>query len=391
MLELKYAPDNKWESASINNSYVAADIVAVNSPLPIKSRSTLASAGGRLPKVGMKKVLEESDINNLNVMIAQGTSEADIANKLANDSVACQVGIDELNEYNFLFALSNGYVAIPDEVSQNLLRLKFNYLDKNTYGVATVGAFTVSDFKHVIAQADADGATITKICIAKSAYDALRQTTEAKELVANYRGTVYTDPAHLSTPSSAIFNEAFADDNGGVQFLVVDRSVKIERNGKSRAVKPWNPDRAVFITNDVVGSLVYGRLAEESNPVKNVDYSKVNDYILISKYSKNDPLQEYTSGQAFVAPIIEDIDLIYVCDRTIAQAVDETAEAEDTSDEYITVFGNKYKKPELIAALKSIGVSVKSNASDATIIEKVNALSAADQAALKEAAKTALA
>ncbi len=115
MLRTEYSPDNKWESTSVNTTYVAADFVAVDSELPVKSRDSIASANGKLPKIGMSKILKESDINNINVMEAQGGNAKVIAGKLANDAVACSVGIDERNEYNFLFALSNGYVAIKDE------------------------------------------------------------------------------------------------------------------------------------------------------------------------------------------------------------------------------------------------------------------------------------
>ena len=112
MLRTEYSPDNKWESTSVNTTYVAADFVAVDSELPVKSRDSIASANGKLPKIGMSKILKESDINNINVMEAQGGNAKVIAGKLANDAVACSVGIDERNEYNFLFALSNGSVAI---------------------------------------------------------------------------------------------------------------------------------------------------------------------------------------------------------------------------------------------------------------------------------------
>ena len=64
-------------------------------------------------------------------------------------------------------------------------------------------------------------------------------------------------------------------------------------------------------------------MAEEGTPVGGgVEYAKVDDYILISKYSKNDPLQEFTSSQALVLPVIENVDEIYVLDTQEAVEVD---------------------------------------------------------------------
>lgn len=355
MLRSEYSPDNKWESTSVNTTYVAADFVAVDSELPIKSRDSIASSNGRLPKIGMSKILKESDINTINVMEVQGGNTQAIAKKLANDSIACSIGLDERNEYNFLFALSNGYVAIKDEDTPNaLMRLNFNYLDKNKFVATVKGEISLDDIKRVISKADSEGNSIIKICIAKSAYDRLRQTKEAKELVANFNGQMITETTILPVPTAARFNEAFADDNNGITFKVIDRSVVFEENGKKKSYKPWNPDRLIFICNEIVGTLVYGRLAEQTNPVQNVLYNLVDTFKLISKYSLVNPLREVTSGQAFVAPIIEDVDQIYILDISEAQEVNETEEAKDISDVKITVWGITYKKPEFVAEFNKI-------------------------------------
>lgn len=387
MLRTEYSPDNKWESTSVNTTYVAADFVAVDSELPVKSRDSIASANGKLPKIGMSKILKESDINNINVMEAQGGNAKVIAGKLANDAVACSVGIDERNEYNFLFALSNGYVAIKDEDTPNaLLRLNFNYLKENTFGATAKDGISLEDIKRVIAKADADGNSIIEICIAKSAYDKLRQTQGAKELVANYTGQSFTPDTVLPTPTGAKFNEAFADDNGGVTFKIIDRSVIFEENGKKRSIKPWNANRLIFICNEVVGTLVYGRLAEQTNPVKNVIYKLVDTFKLISKYSLVNPLREITSGQAFVAPIIEDVDQIYVYDFSEAQEVDTAAESKDSGDAKITVWGATYKKPEFVVELNKIsGGRQTATTDDNKVIARVNELNDAEEEALKAA------
>lgn len=389
ILRREYAPDNKWESASVNTSYVAADIVAVDSELPIKSRDKIASANGKLPKLGIQKVLKESDINNINVMEAQGGNAAQIASKLANDAIACDAGLDERNEYNFLFALSNGYVAIKDEDNENnLMRLNFNYLADHTFGATVADTPDLEDIKRVINKADGDGNSIQTIWIAKSMFDKLRQTRGAKELVANYNGQVFTAQTNLATPTATKFQEAFADDNNGIQFKVIDRSVIIEANGAKRTVKPWNANRLIFACNTMVGAFVYGRLAEQTNKVNSVTYSLIQGFKLISKYSLVNPLREVTSGQAFCAPIIEDVDQIYVLDVSEAQSVDEAIEEDDTEDVTVTVWGNKYNKANFITAMKNMGISVAVNATDATIVTKVNQLSDADEAKLKSAVES---
>lgn len=390
ILRKVYSPDNKWETGAVNTTYVAADFVAVNSELPIKDRATVAMSHGKLPKIGIKKIMQESDINMLNVMEAQGGNAQQIAQKLANDAVACNVGIDELNEFAFLSGLSNGYVAVPNEdTPDNLLRLNFNYKSSSKFGIASKDGITLDDIENVLSKADLDGNVVTKIWVSKSKFDELKKTRGAKELVANYNGQMFTDATNLAVPTASKFKEAFADEYNGIEFEVVDRSVIFEKNGKRTSVKPFNPQTLVFVCSDQVGALVYGRLAEQTNPVQGVKYNTIDGYKLISEYSLVEPLREIASGQAFAAPIIEVADQLYMIDCTDVQVVDSTAEASDSSDQYITVWNQKYRKSEFIAALKAMGVSVKANSTDETVIKAVNVLDEEAEEKLKGLVSTA--
>lgn len=387
MLRREYSADQKWESASVNTTYVAADMVAMDSPLPPKSRDAVAHANGTLPKVGMKKVLRETQINAINIMKAQGASFTNIANKLTNDSVACSVGIDEKNEANFLTGLSEGVVVVEDENNTGTgLRIDYGYLPQNCFGVETAGTISSDDIKRVIAKADEDGNAITTIAIALSTYNKMRQEQWAKELAANYRGQTFDENTKLPVPSATLFDEAFADDNNGITFLKIDRTVISEKNGKRTPYKPWNSNKLIFLTTQEVGALVWGTLAEATNPVQGVVYSTVDEYKLISKYSKNDPLQEFTSGQALVLPVIENIDQIYSLDISEAQAVDTSAESSDSSDEKITIWGQTYTKANFVTEYNKIANdNLGAKVLDADLIAAVNKLSDYKESKLKAA------
>lgn len=71
MLREVYSADQKWEGTSANTTYVAADIVEMDSPIPLKKRGAISTSNGKLPKIAMKRTLFESDINNINIMKAQ--------------------------------------------------------------------------------------------------------------------------------------------------------------------------------------------------------------------------------------------------------------------------------------------------------------------------------
>lgn len=387
MLRKVYSADQKWTSSSVDTTYVRADTISMNSPLPIKKRDSLAHASGTLPKQGISRVMEESDINTINIMKAQGAEWTQIAAKLTNDPLFCSIGLDESNEANFLAALCEGIVAVEDLTNVGTaLRVNFGYLPKNGYGVTTSGEITLDDIERVLSGADADGNSITTICIALSTYKKLRQTQGAKELVATYRGQTFDKDTTLPTPTTSLFDEAFADQYNGVKFLKIDRSIVYEKNGVRKAYKPWNANRLVYLTTENVGSLVWGTLAEKTSPVEGVVYTTVDEMKLISRFRTANPLVETTSGQMLALTVIEGVDQIYYQDITNAQEIDATEETKDTTDVKFTIWGQTYKKPEFIAALKAIsGERVASNISDAKLMDKVNSLSDEQEEALKVA------
>lgn len=398
MLTPVYSADQKWEGTSANVTFVAADMVSLDSPLPLKKRDAIATASGVLPKIGMKKRLSETDINAINIMKAHlslmdGQAAKDQKNriftKIINDGLACSTGIDERNEANFLAALSDGVIVIEDEKNTGVgLRVNFGYLPENSFGVVTEGTVTGDDIERVLNKANEDGNSVSAIAIAKSTYNSIRKTEWAKMLVANYKEQSYSNPANLAVPTAASFDEAFEAEYG-VTFFKIDRSVVTEKNGVRKSYKPFNANKLVFLpSTENVGSLVWGTLAEDTNRVAGVEYSTVDQYKLISRYSKNDPLEEFTNGQALVLPVIEGVEQIYTIDITDAQPISETALVGDDEDVQVTVWGANYKKAEFIAAMKAMGISINANATDTTVVKKVNELSDADEAKLKAAVES---
>lgn len=407
MLTDVYSADQKWEGSSAKTTYVAADIVEMDSDIPLKKRGQIATSNGKLPKIAMKKILMESDINNINMMKAQyenlvaransfqaqglveqaastrqaaETAKYRIINKLMNDGVACSVGLEERNEMNFLAGLSNGIIAVEDaDNSGKAIRVDYGYMKANSFKTATNGVTTRDDFEKIFEKANADGNTIIQVMLAKTQIKKIRKEQWAKELVADYEGKTYTENTKLKTPSESAFSEAFEDEFGAA-IKVINRTVIIEKNGKQHSLKPWNEDNIIFICNTNVGSFVWGTLAEDTNRVAGVQYSNVDSYKLISKYSKNEPsLQEVTAGQAICLPVIEDVDQIYML-TTKSEEVDTNAESTDTTDQYTTYKGKKYNKTDLIAALKAAGANVKANSTDETLIKALNSLSDEEEA-----------
>jgi len=379
MMGEQYSTTLKWETLSTIRSIVAADVVSMSSTLPLKKRDSLQRATGDVPKLGMKMSLNERELNDIYNMIARGASESTIVARIFNDLDKVTRGVYERLEYMFLEQLSTGVFTVDD--SNNVgtgVRLSIGYLDKNKFGVekrwGNPDAKPLTDIEKVITRAGEDGNTITTIVLSKKTYNQMRKSTEAKELFAQSIG--FTG-ANIVAPLPSQFNNIMSDQFG-VKFIVVDRAIKHERDGKQTTVYPFSDDSVVFLTSDNVGSVYYGTLVEERTPVSNVQYQKVGNYILTSKFSHNDPYEEFTSSQALAVPVLENVDNIYLLD------IKGTEKVTDEGGGDIEVFGVIKAKTDVVTALKSMGVSVSNKSSIDSIKSAISALSNAQKDELKK-------
>lgn len=322
MLTEEYSADLNWGATEINHSIVAADVVSMDSSLPLKSRSTISKATGLIPKIGVKFCKGEKDISDINTMIAKGADEATIASKVFDDSVKAIKAVEVRKEIMFLTALSTGSVLVADgsEDAGNQgtgIRANFGYKDENIFVATaqpwgTTGYVPQDDVQQLFDKASADGNSILHVFLSKKYFDLFRHSEQGKLLAATYLNHVITDKTLLPVPGRRTFLDALSDEYGAT-FHVVDSVFKVEKqDGSKESVSPWAEANIVGTPDTVVGRLVYGTLAEETNPVAAVNYQKSGSHILVSKYSKTDPLEEFTAAQALCIPVIDGADGIYV-------------------------------------------------------------------------------
>ncbi|QDK80837.1 hypothetical protein EXU85_20380 [Spirosoma sp. KCTC 42546] len=322
MLREDLSVTGKWEAINTANTAIMADVVAMDSSLPLKKRDSISKANGDIPKLGMKLQLNERQLTDLDTLVATGASDQQIVAKLFADTPKVITGVYERCEEMFLRGLSTGVTLIEDTENVGTgIRIDYGYASANKFGVAVLWssastATPFDDIQRILDKASADGNTITVCMLDRSAFNNLVNTTQAKQLFAFSQSFV---GSAIPAPSLSQMN-SFVSDRYGFTFQIVERSVRYEKNGTQTAVKPWATGAAVFLTSTQVGTLVYAKLAEEGHPVTNVTYQKAGNFILVSKYRKNDPLAEFTSSQARVVPVISNVDQIYLLDSTTVQS-----------------------------------------------------------------------
>ena len=108
LLTPDFSADGRWASILAEYNRVAADVVALDSELPLKSRDSIETASGEIPKLGMKLYLTEKQMKDIDSMIAQGLPINTILNKIFNDLPRCIEGVWERIEDMFLSEMSTG-------------------------------------------------------------------------------------------------------------------------------------------------------------------------------------------------------------------------------------------------------------------------------------------
>ena len=320
LLTKRFSADGRWASILAEYTRVAADVVALDSELPLKARDSVSSVTGDIPKIGMKLALTEKQLKDIDSMLAQPNLPIrTVVQAIFADLPRCIEGVYERIEDMFLSEMSTG-VGLTERNNGTGVRIDVGYKKENAFYATTTwsdaGSTPISDIQKIFDKALADGHTITDVYTDDTTLRNLYKNTEVKQQFAFIQNFVGSAIPNLNySQLQQVFQSVF-----GITLHRVARKVRTELNGIQVSHSPWASGRMVFTCDDRIGSLVWTTLAEASRPVAGVVYQTTDDYILASRYSKNDPFREITSSQAMVVPIIDNVDRIYTMDPTRTQS-----------------------------------------------------------------------
>ncbi|MFC5046902.1 major capsid protein [Aquimarina hainanensis] len=370
MLDEEYSPDMTFESISGRFTRITADVVAYDSPLPIKRRGAISAASGEIPKSGLKFLLNEKQMNTLIILTKFPGRIKELIRKLFGDSKSCILGIKELMEEMFLIGLSNGATLIKEEKNTGTgVRVDYNIPDSNKFG-ATVKwsnpeALPLDDIQRVVSESDN---IVDTIWMDAGTARLLKTNDQMKQNFA-FNLNILSDK--IPTLSNNQLSEYFAT-NLGLRLRIIDRAFRKQKNGKTTRVKAWKENMIVFTSGSKIGSLAYSTLAEEVLPTEGVSYTKPNKYILISNEGTTDPVSRKTTGQAIAIPVLQNVDTIFYLDTEEAETDEQTE-----GDDIVTYKNANYPKQVIVDGLNKAddSVNAKITNKDITLLNKINSLS----------------
>lgn len=313
-----FSADGRWASITAEYTRVAADVVSMDAELPLKSRDKVSTAEGQIPKLGMKLYMSEKQLKDLDNMLAQRLPAPQILQKMFADLPRCIEAVYERIEDMFLSELSTG-VALATRSGGTGVRVDVGYLEKNKFGyngtawTDAESSTPLDDIQLVYDKALEDQNTITTAYLDDYTIKLLGKSEQVREQFAFNQGITTNGnvPVLSYEQVASVFLAKWQ-----TQLVRVARTIKTELNGKKGTHNPWAKGHITFTCYDNLGELYWTNTAEATRPVAGVSYETAEQFILASRYSTNDPLREFTSSQAMVVPILNNVDAIYTLDST---------------------------------------------------------------------------
>jgi hypothetical protein len=318
---LKYTTQLTWESLSGSaGSPVMADVIEYNASSPLKSRRVVSKANGDIPKIGIKRKMDEKDYNDYITMkaLSNDSNRNAILDIVFNDVNFVYEGVLARTEFLCMQALSYGGITLDANNNNGKITetaVDFGIPSGNKTAVDTVwstaaSATPITDIRTVQDAAEDAGHSIAYVVMDKSALNYALATTEVKDAFSTFQ--------RLSTNRRNVVT--LEDLNGMLDAMMLPRVIVV--NSKTRLenaehtlsnVAPWKTGYVSFIPDMKIGSVLHGPIAEENaeSIAKKATLVK-RDHVLISKWSDLEPFGEFTKGQANAFPVFNDVDSIYI-------------------------------------------------------------------------------
>lgn len=308
LLKIDFSFNGEYKAVAGSNKRLMADIVSTKSSLPLKARESLEMYSGKIPKNGMKFVLDEDEILQLEAYAQLPDMQGSVVKRIFGDVETCINGVEYLNEYNTLALLSNdAYLAHdPDNTKEGeAVRIKYDTKVVNAKSDwSTAAASTIrKDINDAIKEAKKNkGAKY--VFMSDATLDILYNSKLAVEI---YSQKLQSKDAPIPTVDQ--FKESFKSVFR-IEIIEIDSTFEVQRDGKNKTVKPFRDNVLTFVPSLDLGRLAWANTGEHipKYQSKKAAYHTVNTYTLISQHSDVEPLEFFTRGMARTIPVLDEID-----------------------------------------------------------------------------------
>ncbi len=299
---------------------IAADLVARGARIDKKTREAIARIQGDIPKIAIKRVKNEDELDEYDLMIARTSQNPDLralVEAWAEDTKFCWDGVAARLEWIALQSISLGKITLTNENNTSVLtEYDVDYLipAEQKLGFQTGSASWANsssarpitkDFKAVCKKAKKKGVTLKYAFMNTETFAEFTETEEVQKICASFAANAL---GVQQTPSLEQVNNALRGLSYlyGLQIIVIDQDITIELSDGSRPFSgnPFATNVVMFSASKVLGHTYWKRPAD-LNVKGSVAIKTLNGHTLIKKFANEEPLEEVTMGIANAFPAWE--------------------------------------------------------------------------------------
>ena len=323
-----FTPTLTWRALSGDYGInVAADVVSYNVAAPKKTRNVIERLTGKIPKIEIVRVKEETDLNeyqHLQYYYSSEEGQRALMNWVYADTDFCFKGVNARLEWLALRALSTGGFVLDSSNNAGTVTettVDFGVPEEHKLKATTAwneenaaSATPISDIRSVVAKGVGEGMLLKYMFMDLETFYAMMASDEAIDFCSSWVPQV----GRLKIPNVDEVNIALKAHRLP-EIRLIDTYVTLEgQSGQRTTVNPWERGVVTFVPELACGYTYHGPMADEM--VTDSVATKVKrEHILIKKYSTEDPVTEVTKGIANAIPVWGNADRCFLFDTLAGQ------------------------------------------------------------------------
>ena len=311
----------KWETlVGEKGAPVIADVVSFDSSAPQKTREVISKLSGDIPKTSVKRGMNESDYNEYMQLQrdAQGDAQQmEVLNLALKDEDFVYNSVRGRFEWWCMQMMSKAGFHLNAQNNNGIVTAEFvgcgmpsaNKKVSTKDWADAANADGLQDIDDTTVAASAEGVTIKYVIMHTADFSLLKKQKATIEKI-----KAWVNQTSKIVITKKVINEYLSEQEIPVQIITVSPAVRIEdKSHKRRTINPWERKRICFLEDLNVGDIQHGPIAAEaSDSIKKKAIMVKKDFILVSKFSTEEPFKEWTKAEANAFPVVNDPDAMFI-------------------------------------------------------------------------------
>lgn len=314
LFPLKETYSLTWKSLqAMAGLRIAADIVARGVRIDPKTREAINRIQGEIPKIAVKKVMDENRLNDYDIFMAMSSQNPDLRALVefwAEDTKFCFEAVAARLEWMALRSISTGKLKVTSSNNAGPISVAgadYGIDSTQKFGANTAWGTTASakpiskDLKAGVDKGKNKGFRPNFAFMSMDTFTAFASTDEVQKLCASYVVNAL-NLQQMPTPeqaNTALKNIPYLH---GLQLRVIDQDITTELSDGTRTTgNPFADNVVMFSESEVLGNTFWKRPADlgvQGGPA----IRTLNGHTLIKKFAEEEPIQEITMGIANAFP-----------------------------------------------------------------------------------------